>query len=80
MFRVTANVDTRMPLSLARATGRLRPSISMLPEHRHRARVLTRNTASPIANDLRRLDAEIWRGDYDEPRTAERLKTPKRAG
>jgi uncharacterized protein YbjT (DUF2867 family) len=69
-----------MPLALAGATGRLRPLIPMLLERGHRVRVLTRDAASPIANDLRRRDAEIRRVDFDEPRSWERLKTPKRAG
>jgi uncharacterized protein YbjT (DUF2867 family) len=58
-----------MTFALAGATGRLRPLIPMLLERGHRLRVLTRDTESPIANDLRRLGAEMWPGDFDEPRT-----------
>ena len=73
MFRVTANVDTRMAFALAGATGRLRPLIAMLLGRGHRLRVLIRDTASPIANDLR---FERWAAAQDW----ERLKTPNRAG
>ena len=73
MFRVTANVDTRMAFALAGAIGRLRPLIAMLLGRGHRLRVLTRDTASPIANDLR---FERWA----EAQDWERLKAPNRAG
>ena len=73
MFRVTANVDTRMAFALAGATGRLGPLIDMLLGRGHRLRVLTRDTASPIANDLR---FERWA----EAQDWERLKTQSRAG
>ena len=73
MFLVTANVDTPMVYALAGATGRLRPSIAMLLGRGHRLRVLIRDTASPIANDLR---LERWA----EAQDWERRKTPNRAG
>ena len=73
MFRVTANVDTRTTFALAGATGRLRPLIAMLLGRGHRLRVLTRDTASPIANDLR---FERWA----EAQDWERLTTLNRAG
>jgi uncharacterized protein YbjT (DUF2867 family) len=58
-----------MTFALGGATGRLRPLIPLLLERGHRLRVLTRDTESPIANDVRRLGAEIWPGDFDEPGT-----------
>ena len=73
MFLVAANVDTPMAYALAGATGRLRPSIAMLLGRGHRLRVLIRDTASPIANDLR---LERWA----EAQDWERRKTPNRAG
>ena len=73
LFLVTANVDTPMAYALAGATGRLRPLIAMLLGRGHRRRVLTRDAASPIANDLR---FERWAAAQDW----ERLKTPNRAG
>ena len=73
MFLVTANVDTPMAYALAGATGRLRPSIAMLLGRGHRLRVLTPDTASLIANDLR---FERWA----EAQDWERLKAPNREG
>ena len=73
MFRVTANFVTPMAFALTGATGRLRPLIAMLLGRGHRLRVLIRDTASPIANDLR---LERWA----EAQDWERRKTPNRAG
>ena len=62
-----------MAFALAGATGRFRPLIAMLLGRGHRLRVLIRDTASPIANDLR---LERWA----EAQDWERRKTPNRAG
>ena len=62
-----------MAFALAGAIGRLRPLIAMLLGRGHRLRVLIRDTASPIANDLR---FERWA----EAQDWERRKTPNRAG
>jgi uncharacterized protein YbjT (DUF2867 family) len=58
-----------MTFAIAGATGRFRPLVRVLLERGHRVRVLTRTGDSPIANELRWLGAEIWRGDFDEPET-----------
>lgn len=58
-----------MTFAIAGATGRLRPLVRVLLERGHRVRALTRKGDSQIANELRLLGAEIWRGDFDEPET-----------
>jgi hypothetical protein len=73
LFRVTTNVDTPTTFALAGASSRLRPSIPMLLERGHRARLLTRDLESPVANVLR---FERWA----EAQDWERLKTPNRVG
>src|SRR5437588_12669474 len=60
---------THMTFTLAGATGRLRPLVPVLLEHGHRVRVLTRETGSRTAHELRTLGAEIWQGDFDEQQT-----------
>jgi uncharacterized protein YbjT (DUF2867 family) len=58
-----------MTITLAGATGRLRALAPLLLARGHRVRVVTRETGSLLANQLRADGAEIWRGDFDEPRT-----------
>ena len=61
--------DTRLTVTVAGATGRLRPLTPLLLERGHRVRVVTRGSESQTASELRALGAEIWRGDFDEPET-----------
>jgi uncharacterized protein YbjT (DUF2867 family) len=58
-----------MIFTVAGATGRLLPLTPTLLAHGHGVRVVTRETGSSTARELRALGAEIWRGDFDEPRT-----------
>jgi uncharacterized protein YbjT (DUF2867 family) len=66
---VRAKQPPRKTITLAGANGRLRPLAPLLLRRGHRVRVVTRDTESVLAEQLRARGAEIRRGDFDEPAT-----------
>jgi uncharacterized protein YbjT (DUF2867 family) len=57
---------------VAGATGRFGGLVEILLERGHRVRALTRDPQPAPASRLRALGAEVWLGDFDDPRTIAR--------